>query len=194
MTLNLLEHAGRKKTRFVFASSNHVMGGYKDVDLAPGTLLDASTEPMPGTKVKGLGSPAYAVAKLMGERACFARAEGTNGLLSAVVLRIGWCQPGENRPHTLSADGMPMSGTGLLDAEAARDLRWFRSMWLSNRDFVAEVRAALTADASRWPGPAVLVNAMSANRGSPWNMAPARDLLGHVPQDDAYAELESLNA
>ena len=61
-------------------------------------------------------------------------------------------------------------------------------MWLSNRDFLAAVSAALTADASGWPAPALVVNAMSANRGMAWDIAPTRALLGYAPQDDSALE------
>jgi len=44
-------------------------------------------------------------------------------------------------------------------------------------------------DAARWPEPAIVVNAVSANRGSLWDMNDARDWLGHVPQDDVWARL-----
>lgn len=61
--------------RLVFASSNHVMGGYKDAPLSasigPGALTTALA-PAPGTKwhdgTSFQDSTAYAAAKLMGER------------------------------------------------------------------------------------------------------------------------------
>ena len=62
-------------------------------------------------------------------------------------------------------------------------------MWLSHRDFRDEFEAALTADASRWPAPAIVVNAVSANRGTLWDMDDAKAWLGHVPQDDVWARL-----
>ena len=187
MTLNLVEalvRAGPAK-RMVFASSNHVMGGYKEEDVAPGALA-TSLPPLPGTRT-GEGEPtrAYAAAKLMGERLLAARAEA--GGLTAVSLRIGWCQPGDNRPGTMTASGIP-GDPGPDTPDAARTLRWFRGMWLSNRDFLAAVSAALTAGASGWPGPAVVVNAMSANSGMAWDIASTRALVGYAPQDDSALE------
>ena len=82
MTLARLAAVGRAGLqRLVFASSNHVMGQYKDAPLAdaltPGALM-TSLPPGPGTRwfngretVQGF---AYAASKLMGERACLAEA------------------------------------------------------------------------------------------------------------------------
>jgi nucleoside-diphosphate-sugar epimerase len=188
MTLQAVEalaRGGGAAPRFVFASSNHVMGGYKDEDVAPGALTTA-LPPLPGTRVDAAEPRrAYAAAKLMGERLLAARAEA--GGLTAVSLRIGWCQPGDNRPGTMTASGIP-GEPGPDTPEAARTLAWFRGMWLSNRDLLAAVSAAVTADASRWPAPAIVVNAMSANAGMAWDLAAARNLIGYAPQDDSTPE------
>ena len=128
LTLRMLNAARRAGVpRFVFASSNHVMGGYKEVSgtLAPGSL-DAATPPLPGTGTRGAdgtysNSIAYAVAKFAGERACREAALDSDGALSTVAIRIGWCQPGENRPETESGsahvgtpDTMPDVVCGLV--------------------------------------------------------------------------------
>lgn len=190
MTLNAIEAARRGGARrFVFASSNHVMGGYKDVEpsLAPGALTP-HLPPRPGTRTVDVDVPrAYAAAKLMGERALAARA-AMDGM-TAVSLRIGWCQPGPNHPSTISAAGVPDTSSPAT-ADRARNLLWFRSMWLSNGDFLRAVVAALTADAAAWPAPAIVVNAMSDNAGMPWDLAPTRALIGYAPRDDAWRHLE----
>jgi nucleoside-diphosphate-sugar epimerase len=190
MTLNLLgaAEAGGVR-RFVFISSNHVMGGYKDVvpALAAGALTEALA-PMPGTRTCDANgrvsqSPAYAVHKLMGERLCRERAIGSGGRLSTVSLRVGWCQPGENHPDTLNASGIPGDGVPADDAEMIRDMLWFRRMWLSNADFVQIVERAVLARASAWPTPAIVINAMSDNAGMVWDLAAARGHLGYSPRD-----------
>jgi nucleoside-diphosphate-sugar epimerase len=193
MTLNVAQAAADHAVqRLVFASSNHVMGGYKETAFAskPGALK-TDLDPMPGTQYRAggavHGSPAYAVAKLMGERILATKAEA--GGLSAVSLRIGWCQPGANHPATISASGVPGAEADPADLEAAHDLRWFRQMWLSDRDYSGVVEAALRADAAEWPFPAIVVNAMSANAGTPWDLAPTRTLIGYKPADDVWAEL-----
>ena len=188
MTAKLSEACAKAGvSRLVFASSNHVMGGYKDtpVALSDGGLT-TDLPPLVGTLVKTseglINSTAYAAAKLMGERVLAVKAE--TAAFSAVLLRIGWCQPGENTPQTISAAGTPKSGLFETDPEREHDLRWFRAMWLSNGDLVRCVFAALRADASAWPSRAILVNAMSANRPSPWDLSAGRKLIGYEPLDD----------
>jgi nucleoside-diphosphate-sugar epimerase len=193
MTALLFESAARSGVRrFVFASSNHVMGGYKDTEIA--TSAGALTEvlpPLPGTRWRNdagsSDSTPYAVAKLMGERLCCSLA--TQDGLSAVALRIGWCQPGENHPSSISASGTPNSRLDTMDAAARRDLAWFRGMWLSNRDLIGIFAAALRSDSAGWPAPGIVVNAVSQNRDMAWDMSRARLLLGFVPRDDMAAEL-----
>lgn len=180
--------------RFVFATSNHVMGGYKETEIAltPGALTEA-LPPLPGTRWRHDGgssdSTPYAVAKLMGERLCCALA--TRDGMTAVALRIGWCQPGQNHPSTISASGTPHSRFDALDAVAQRDLAWFRGMWLSNRDLLGYFSAALRADAAGWPTPGIVVNAVSNNAGMAWSLANAADRLGFAPADDAARALAS---
>lgn len=191
ITMNLLGHVGHKPCRFVFASSNHAMGGYKEEEPGPG-FIRMSTPPWPGTLMfDGEGyyrATAYGSAKLMGERAAIAMAEATGGVVTSVAMRIGWCLPAGRGPEHVTAGGSTKHGARVRrdPAEEGRDLVWFRQMWLSNRDFVAECEAALRADAAGWPAPGIVVNAVSANRGTPWNMEEARRWLGHVPRDDIW--------
>jgi len=193
MTLALLGAAGRAGLRrIVFASSNHVMGQYKDAPLAdtltPGGLT-TSLEPGPGTRWfngrEMLQGTAYAASKLMGGRACLAEAHRSNGALTAVCVRIGWCQPGENRPETINTSGLPGEEPN-VGPDTERDLRWFRNMWLSNRDFTAVMERALRADARSWPQPGIVVNGMSANRGMPWDIETTRRMIGYEAQDDIW--------
>jgi hypothetical protein len=196
MTLHLVSAASDAGVRrFVFASSNHVMGSYKDEPLAetlsPGTLTTDLT-PGPGTRwhdgERMLDGTPYAVSKLMGERACAAAAHRSD-TLTAVSVRIGWTQPGENAPETINATGVP--GKDAPDAPGAeRTLRWFRNMWLSNRDFVQAVDRALLASPQTWPSRAIVVNAMSANKGMAWDLEGARRLTGYEAQDDLWRELQ----
>jgi uronate dehydrogenase len=149
--------------RFVFASSNHVMGGYKD-ETGP---ITTDMPPRPGTRYISGGVPrdssAYAATKLFGERLgrCYAESRG----LSVVAVRIGWVWRGENRPQ---------------DLPPGRE-EWFRQMWLSNRDCCQLMERCLVADlAERF----VVVNGMSANTGMRWDLSTTRRLLGYEPLDD----------
>ncbi len=183
MTANVLEAAAAAGVRrLVFASSNHVMGGYKDTAIAdtPGALT-TDLDPLTGTRTRTTDSTEYATAKLMGERllAAKARRDGMTG----VSLRIGWCQPGENDPRTINLSGLPGIDQAIASEEDRRELRWFQRMWLSNGDFVRAVTAALRADASHWPAPAIIVNAVSANDRTPWDLTGAARLIGYEPGD-----------
>ncbi|PVE23625.1 NAD-dependent dehydratase [Microvirga sp. KLBC 81] len=204
MTFNVAASAEKAGVhRIVFASSNHVMGGYKDFPLA-GTMgpghLTTSIAPAPGTKWSTghgfMDSTAYAVSKLMCERLCVDMAAQSEGRLTAVAVRIGWTQPGENLARTINLAGDPKYGVGPepTDEEGKRDLRWYRNMWLSNDDLGRLFEAAVTADASRWPAPGIVVNGMSANEGMDWDIKQTEQLLGYKAQQNIYAELRAGSA
>jgi nucleoside-diphosphate-sugar epimerase len=195
MTANLLANVKPEGCRFLFASSNHTMGQYKDLDWS-GLKLSAATPPLPGTRFFAGGDyhqpNMYGGSKLLTERLLRAKAIASAGRFTAVSLRIGWCLAGDGDPHRINTEGGGVASGGHSvqpPDEVARDLVWFRNMWLSNRDFAAEFEAAFTADAARWPDPAIVVNGVSANRGTLWDMADAAAWLGHVPKDDVWTVL-----
>ncbi|MGC3966563.1 MAG: NAD(P)-dependent oxidoreductase [Pirellulales bacterium] len=149
--------------RFVYASSNHVMGGYQDV---PSVTITEDLPPRPGTRYTADGRPressAYAAAKLFGER--LGRTYATLRGMEVVAVRIGWVWRGANR-----AEDLP---------EERGD--WFRQIWLSNRDFVRLTEACLTAEL---PEPFVIVNGMSRNVGGRWSLDVAQRVFGCEPLD-----------
>ena len=55
---------------------------------------------------------------------------------------------------------------------------------------IGAVAAALTADASQWPGPHIVVSGMSNNAGMPWDLSEAKAWIGYEPQDDVWADLK----
>jgi uronate dehydrogenase len=151
--------------RLVYASSNHVMGGYKDDPRV--TRLTTDLPPRPGARYVVNGeardSSAYGAAKLFGERLGACCAAGTR--LSVIVVRLGWVQAGANR-----AEDLPPQ------REA-----WFRLMWLSNRDYCHLMEKCIGAPPSlRF----AVVNGMSANTGMAWDIEHTKRLLGYDPQDD----------
>lgn len=196
MTLGVLSAAAASGVRrFVFASSNHVMGGYKDAPLAggmgPGKLTTALPV-APGTHwhngEEQVDSTAYATSKAMGERLCASFAALSGKRLTSVALRIGWNQPGENHPASINHAGAAHTpqASAALDEASRIALRWFRNMWLSNGDLERLLVAAATADGVGWPGGAVIVNGVSDNAGMDWSLESGRKSLGYVPQDDLY--------
>jgi nucleoside-diphosphate-sugar epimerase len=140
--------------RVVFASSNHAMGGYREVADMPITV---DLPPWPD-------SP-YGATKLMGER--LGRSLALAFDLTFIALRLGWIQEGANRPDTLPDD-------------------WARAMWLSNADLVRLFEHAIEAELG--DRVFLVVNGMSNNRRMRWDLTPAAEWLGYIPEDDAYAE------
>lgn len=201
MTLNTLtEAATHGARRFVFASSNHAMGGYKDLPLSatlgPGGLTTAHS-PAPGARwfdgVREVHSLAYGTSKVMGERLCQAYAAVTKGRLSTAALRIGWALPGPNDPRDISYSGVAHQRpdpAAPLDEASRRTLDWFRGMWLSNADMERLFITALTSDTRQWDQGFVIVNGVSANRNSVWDVADGRRTIGYEPQDDIHTRLD----
>jgi nucleoside-diphosphate-sugar epimerase len=194
MTANLVAAASDSERlhRFVFASSSHVMGRYKDdADVGP-SELGTDREPAPGTVWRAgsrlMDSTPYAAQKLAGERMCRTLAHRSAGRCTVVSLRIGWVQVGPNLPETLSAAGTPgmdpvRGSEADSDPEVGRAERWFRELWLSNPDFVRLMDRALEADGAEWPAGFVIVNGMSGNRGMRWSLEEARRWLQWEPGD-----------
>jgi NAD+ dependent glucose-6-phosphate dehydrogenase len=146
LSLSVLDTAHRQGVdRVVFASSNWVLGGHR----FRRTRLTPSTPPRPVN--------AYGVSKLVIERAGAVLARRG---VSFLALRLGWCQPGENRPGPHMAFGM-----------------WGQQMWLSNDDWRQAVQLACTAP---FEGFAV-VNVMSDKAGSRWDLSDTDRVLGYRP-------------
>lgn len=150
--------------RLVYASSNHAMGGYKDIPQPRTLTTDIPQRPGTHYRVDGetRNSVAYGSAKMMGERLgkCYADIHG----LSTIAVRIGWVRHGHN-----------------LAANVPKERDWFRLMWLSNRDFCNLFECCIEAD------PAIgfaVVNGMSNNSGMRWDIEHSRQLVGYEPQDD----------
>ena len=110
--------------RFIFASSSHVMGGYKEQPIP--AIITPQEPPMCGTifrnkedRKQSGDAIAYAAAKLAGEQLCRAVAsmQQSQKRTAVIALRIGWCQPGDNLPSTLSAGGVPDEYKTKVDIE-----------------------------------------------------------------------------
>jgi nucleoside-diphosphate-sugar epimerase len=140
--------------RLVFASSNHAMGGYREI---PDMAITVDLPPLPDGP--------YGAAKLMGERLGQSLARAFD--MTFIALRIGWVQCGENRPDTLPDE-------------------WSRQIWLSNGDMIRLFDCAVEADVG--DRSFVVVNGMSNNSGTRWDLSATADLLGYSPEDDAFEE------
>jgi nucleoside-diphosphate-sugar epimerase len=139
------EHGVR---RFVFASSNWVLGGYRfRLERLNSALIPRPINP-------------YGASKLFIER--YGLAVAARAGMSFLSLRIGYCQPGENRPGPHMAFG-----------------RWGQEMWLGNRDWQQAVVKSLTAP---FEGSAI-INIVSRNDGMRWELGEARAAIGYEPID-----------
>jgi len=106
----------------------------------------------------------YGMLKFVGERLGLSLAMAFD--LTFIALRIGWVQEGRNRPETLPDD-------------------WSRKMWLSNHDLVQLFDAAVEAEVE--DRSFVVVNGVSRNHGTRWDLSEAAEILGYLPEDDAFA-------
>jgi hypothetical protein len=146
----LLAAAQAGVERVVFASSCHVFDGESWPESSPAGSPQELPEPT--------AASAYGASKLMGERLglSFARAAG----LTFIGLRIGWVQPGENRPETLADHP-------------------HRGLWLSNADLIQLATLAVETDLPE--GTFLTVTGVSRNEGSPWSWREAAASLGFEP-------------
>jgi uronate dehydrogenase len=159
---SVLEAATRAGAhRVVFASSNHTMTGYEEQEPWASVLagrhegLAPATLPLLSVDAPPLPRSAYGASKVFGEAACewYAATRG----LSVTSLRIG---------------------TVLTPDRPRQPRHW--STWLSHRDLIAMVDAALQADASSLPR---VVWGVSANTWRIWDPHPSYP--GYQAQDDA---------
>lgn len=100
----------------------------------------------------------------MGER--LGRSLASSFDMTFIALRLGWIQPGENRPETLPDD-------------------WSRGLWLSNGDLIRLFEGAVESDVEERDF--LVANGMSNNRGMRWSLSEATEWLDYHPEDDAYA-------
>ena len=161
-TLNALEAARDAGVRrYVFASSNHVTGGYEQESpysaIVAGEYegLDPASIPLVGTGWPVRPDGAYALGKVLGEAAArwYSDAFG----LSAICLRIG----------TVNAEDRP------------REPRHFATL-LTHADLLRLVECALAADVRFG-----VYYGVSRNTWRFWDIADAAAEIGYEPQDDA---------
>jgi nucleoside-diphosphate-sugar epimerase len=132
--------------RFVFASSNWVLGGYRFRK----ERLSSDLPPRPVNP--------YGASKLFIER--YGRMVSEESDMAFLSLRIGYCQPGENKPGPHMAFGI-----------------WGQQMWLGNEDWAQAVVKSATAEFTGFH----TINVVSRNDGMRWNLDEAHDAIGYAP-------------
>ena len=108
------------------------------------------------------GNP-YGMLKFVGERLGKSLAQAFD--LAFIAIRIRWVR-GRNRPDTLPDD-------------------WSKKMWLSNHDLIQLFDAAVEAEIEDTPF--VVVNGVSRNHGTRWDLTDGAEVLGYLPEDDAFS-------
>jgi len=170
--------AAGKAHRVIFASSNHVMGGV----LEEKGKIAADAPPKIGTKyvIPGafMDSTKYASSKVAAE--ALAKSLVMSGRLNQVIiLRIGFCQPGENKKSSLSKTGNPdVKLTPVVHKDmTAKDkewhekvMEWWRGMYLSNDDFGRLIDRCLDPSLDQNLKKLMYVNGVSNNANSRWEL------------------------
>jgi nucleoside-diphosphate-sugar epimerase len=138
----------------VFASSNHVIGGYER-DGRPqifepddDRLYDEHVDPRPDSL--------YGVSKGFGE--LLGRFYSDTHGLRVICLRIGWVRSTDEPPH---------------------DHPQAEAIWLSHRDCAQLFAKAIDADNVHW----AVAYGISDNPRAFWDLRSARELLGYRPED-----------
>ena len=190
---NLLEAcASGSVDRVVFASSNHVVGQRLHDPEESVRLIPPNEIPDFGTKYElsnvSMDSTLYASAKVACEAQLKAMVE-SGRLPRAIILRIGWCQPGENLVSTISVSGTPhyqenkkkfmLDGENEIE-ERNKILRWFQGMHLKNEDLDIIVDCCIAPGLeSSTEDKLIYVNAISDNKNSRWIVNGNK--LGYIP-------------
>lgn len=155
-TLSLYHHAVQHGVkRVVLASSNWLHGDKRFTN----DVLDSNTPPGPIN--------AYGMSKLFCERTGAFFSKQYN--LSVICMRIGWTQWTHNNqagPH------MAMG-------------RWGQEMWLSDRDFLNGMLAAIKAKNVSF----ATLNLMSDNPGMRWDISETKRVIGYIPKDGSAARV-----
>ena len=154
----------------VFASSNHAVGMYQ----RDGSLWtdDPARPRRIGNDIPVRPDSLYGASKAWGEALGRFYAETTS--LRVVCLRIGW---------VTDDDTVPNSG-----GDATIDERRARGMWLSHRDCISLIGAAVAAPPDvRW----AIVYGVSDNPGRWFELDAGRSLLGWEPRDSSEQRLNA---
>lgn len=147
--------------RVIFASSNHVVGGYEE-DEPYASIVKGDTEHLDPGSIPALDHRVpirpdcpYGVSKAFGE--AVARYHADQDGLSSICLRIG---------------------SVLGDDDPSRSSR-IRATWLSHRDLAHLIECCIEVDEARYE----IVYGVSDNRWRFWDIEHARRTVGYQPRD-----------
>lgn len=182
-TYNVMEavrDAGVPKV--VFASSNHVGGGYvdrSDEERMPGQEIsvDHTMQPRPDSY--------YAVSKLYGEHLGRYYVDYRDAPEQFYAARIGWVLEEEyDHPYGPAEQGVDNDEYERGDEEYEDAVESGRRLWCSRRDCARFFDLALADDTVTYD----VFGVRSAGEHQWLDIDHARDVLGYEPLDDADAE------
>lgn len=178
-TYNVMRAAGDAGvSTVVFASTNHVVGGYRDFPEGDreqgGRRVDHTDPPRPDSY--------YAVTKLYGENLGRYYAEYEDAPDSFYGARIGWVlEPEYDSPYGPGERGVD-AGRFERDSEAyRRAVRNGHALWCSRRDVARFTDCALGDESVTFD----VFNVRSGGDRQWLDIDHARDVLGYEPLDDA---------
>jgi nucleoside-diphosphate-sugar epimerase len=159
--------------KVVFASSNHVVGGY-ETDEAPGIYRGRRGGPI-GELAELRPDSLYGASKAFGE--ILGRYYADHRGLAVICVRIGTVRPDDDPASVDIA-----STAAWLRLSLAERYERMRATWLSHRDCADLLATAIDTDA-RW----AVVYGVSDNPARFWSLEGARRELGFRPADRAPA-------
>jgi nucleoside-diphosphate-sugar epimerase len=163
--------------RLLFASSNHVVGGYEE-SLAPAIYRpahDLCVDHESPVRPDSL----YAVEKLFGEALTRFCAEH-HGLVG-FALRFGMVLPaGDDHPYGLAEREVEAGACERGDGRYELSVAHGKALWLSHRDLAALIDRCLRAEAEGFD----VLYGVSDNAGRWLDLSHAREAVGYEPRDD----------
>lgn len=146
--------------RFVFASSNHAVGGYETEDRVPELYRPPDEFRLDGTELPRPGN-LYGVSKVAGETLC--RYYHDESEMGVVCVRIG----------------------NLTESHPPEDYERGQAMWLSYRDCAHLFERCLDAEYGF-----EIVYGISDNDRKYYSIDRAREVLGYDPQDNSADHID----
>lgn len=155
--------------RFIFASSNHAVGGYES-EFAP-KLYEPGFGLVVGTNAALRPDSLYGVWKAFGE--ALGRYYSDAFGLNVACVRIGSITAHDDPGHPSVANS-----SGWLNLTEAERFKRYAATWMSQRDFARLVRAILASDV-----PFAIVYGVGDNLTRFWDLEAGRALFGFWPED-----------
>ena len=162
--------------RFIFASSNHVVGMY-ELDMAP-EIYELGHGLMLSHQIEICPDSIYGVSKAFGEN--LGRFYVEKYGLKFCALRIG-SLVSEDHPYAHAERGVVSGAWKRNSHEYDLQVKRLKALWLSHRDFVQLIEKCLAYDRNKFD----IFYAISGNSRRWLDIEHARLCLDYIPMDNA---------